>query len=145
MKISGSSGGGQTGNVKRVENRENNPKTQNGESETDLPANLVADEDAIITNLVVRRGTVAVRYGDEVKKGDVLIEGKVYIYNEDETLKKVDYLTAEGDVFGKYQELYEKHYQRKLSRTWGGNSRKELLPACMGEHFKKAIGGEYFK
>ena len=27
LKISGSSGGGQTGNVKRVENRENNPKT----------------------------------------------------------------------------------------------------------------------
>ena len=113
LKISGSSGGGQTGNVKRVENRENNPKTQNGESETDLPANLVADEDAIITNLVVRRGTVAVRYGDEVKKGDVLIEGKVYIYNEDETLKKVDYLTADGDIYGRYQHIYEKNYKRK--------------------------------
>ena len=135
-KISGSSGGGQTGNVKRVENRENNPKTQNGESETDLPANLVSDEDAIITNLVVRRGTVAVRYGDEVKKGDVLIEGKVYIYNEDETLKKVDYLTAEGDVFGKYQELYEKHYQRKHEvRSYTGKNYRELGVAIVGKSF----------
>ena len=136
LKISGSSGGGQTGNVKRVENRENNPKTQNGESETDLPANLVADEDAIITNLVVRRGTVAVRYGDEVKKGDVLIEGKVYIYNEDETLKKVDYLTAEGDVFGKYLELYEKHYQRKHEvRSYTGKNYRELGVAIVGKSF----------
>lgn len=136
LKISGSSGGGQIGNVKRVENRENNPKTQNGESETDLPANLVADEDAIITNLVVRRGTVAVRYGDEVKKGDVLIEGKVYIYNEDETLKKVDYLTAEGDVFGKYQELYEKHYQRKHEvRSYTGKNYRELGVAIVGKSF----------
>lgn len=136
LKISGSSGGGQTGNVKRVENRENNPKTQNGESETDLSANLVADEDAIITNLVVRRGTVAVRYGDEVKKGDVLIEGKVYIYNEDETLKKVDYLTAEGDVFGKYQELYEKHYQRKHEvRSYTGKNYRELGVAIVGKSF----------
>ena len=136
LKISGSSGGGQTGNVKRVENRENNPKPQNGESETDLPANLVADEDAIITNLVVRRGTVAVRYGDEVKKGDVLIEGKVYIYNEDETLKKVDYLTAEGDVFGKYQELYEKHYQRKHEvRSYTGKNYRELGVAIVGKSF----------
>ena len=136
LKISGSSGGGQTGNVKRVENRENNPKTQNGESETDLQANLVADEDAIITNLVVRRGTVAVRYGDEVKKGDVLIEGKVYIYNEDETLKKVDYLTAEGDVFGKYQELYEKHYQRKHEvRSYTGKNYRELGVAIVGKSF----------
>lgn len=136
LKISGSSGGGQTGNVKRVENRENNPKTQNAESETDLPANLVSDEDAIITNLVVRRGTVAVRYGDEVKKGDVLIEGKVYIYNEDETLKKVDYLTAEGDVFGKYQELYEKHYQRKHEvRSYTGKNYRELGVAIVGKSF----------
>lgn len=136
LKISGSSGGGKTGNVKRVENRENNSKTQNGESETDLPANLVADEDAIITNLVVRRGTVAVRYGDEVKKGDVLIEGKVYIYNEDETLKKVDYLTAEGDVFGKYQELYEKHYQRKHEvRSYTGKIYRELGVAIVGKSF----------
>ena len=140
LKISGSSGGGQTGNVKRVENRENNPKTQNGESETDLPANLVADEDAIITNLVVRRGTVAVRYGDEVKKGDVLIEGKVYIYNEDETLKKVDYLTAEGDVFGKYQELYEKHYQRKHEvRSYTGKNYRELGVAIVENILKKQL------
>ena len=136
LKLSGSSGGGKTGNVKRVENLENNSKTQNGESETDLPANLVADEDAIITNLVVRRGTVAVRYGDEVKKGDVLIEGKVYIYNEDETLKKVDYLTAEGDVFGKYQELYEKHYQRKHEvRSYTGKNYRELGVAIVGKSF----------
>ena len=140
LKISGSSGGGQTGNVKRVENRENNPKTQNGESETDLPANLVADEDAIITNLVVRRGTVAVRYGDEVKKGDVLIEGKVYIYNEDETLKKVDYLTAEGDVFGKYQELYEKHYQRKHEvRSYKGKNYRKLGVAIVGKSFRLPV------
>lgn len=140
LKISGSSGGGQTGNVKRVENRENNPKTQNGESETDLPANLVADEDAVITNLVVRRGTVAVRYGDEVKKGDVLIEGKVYIYNEDETLKKVDYLTAEGDVFGKYQELYEKHYQRKHEvRSYTGKNYRELGVAIVGKSFRLPV------
>ena len=129
LKISGSSGGGQTGNVKRVENRENNPKTQNGESETDLPANLL-----------VRRVTFAVRYGDEVKKGDVLIEGKVYIYNEDETLKKVDYLTAEGDVFGKYQELYEKHYQRKHEvRSYKGKNYRELGVAIVGKSFRLPV------
>ena len=125
LKISGSSGGGQTGKVKRVENQEDSSKTQNGESENDLPANLVTAEDALITNLVVRRGTAAVRYGDEVKKGDVLIEGKVYIYNEDETLKKVDYLTADGDIEGRYQQNYEKNYQRKhVVRDYDGKSWK---------------------
>lgn len=100
-----------TGTKLQIELREGDLKIS--ENETGLPANLVADKDAVITNLVVRRGTTAVHYGDEVKKGDVLIEGKVYIYNEDETLKKVDYLTAEGDIFGEYQQEYEKNYQRK--------------------------------
>ena len=140
LKISGSSGGGQTGNVKRVENQEDSPKTQNGESENDLPANLVTAEDALITNLVVRRGTAAVRYGDEVKKGDVLIEGKVYIYNEDETLKKVDYLTADGDIEGRYQQNYEKNYQRKhVVRDYDGKSWTTYGVAIVGKSFRLPV------
>ena len=60
----------------------------------------------------------------------------VHIYNEDETLKKVDYLTAEGDVFGKYQELYEKHYQRKHEvRSYTGKNYRELGVEIVGKSF----------
>ena len=106
----------------QIELREGNLKTS--EVSESGPADLVADEDAVITNLVVRQGTAAVHYGDEVKKGDVLIEGRVFIYNEDETLKKVDYLTADGDIYGRYQHIYEKNYRRKhevreyKEKTW---------------------------
>ncbi len=54
--------------MKRVENQEDSPKTQNGESETDLPANLVTAEDALITNLVVRRGQLRCGMGMKLKK-----------------------------------------------------------------------------
>lgn len=127
LKISGSAGNTQTENVGNTENHENSQESEKNESEAALPANLIADEDAVITNMVVRRGTAAAHYGDEVKKGDVLIEGKVYIYNEDETLKKVDYLTAEGDIFGEYQQLYEKNYQRKHEvRQYSGKNYRKL-------------------
>ena len=111
-----------TGTKLQIELREGNLKTS--EVSESGPADLVADEDAVITNLVVRQGTAAVHYGDEVKKGDVLIEGRVFIYNEDETLKKVDYLTADGDIYGRYQHIYEKNYRRKhevreyKEKTW---------------------------
>lgn len=111
-----------TGTKLQIELREGNLKTS--EVSESGPADLVADEDAVITNLVVRQGTEAVHYGDEVKKGDVLIEGRVFIYNEDETLKKVDYLTADGDIYGRYQHIYEKNYRRKhevreyKEKTW---------------------------
>lgn len=114
-----------TGTKLQIELREGDLKTADPLKE--VPSNLVAEEDAVITNLVVRRGTAAVRYGDEVKKGDVLIEGKVYLYNEDETLKKVDYLTADGDVEGSYQQLYEKIYQRKHEvRQYSGKNHRKL-------------------
>lgn len=111
-----------TGTKLQIELREGNLKTS--EVSESGPADLMADEDAVITNLVVRQGTAAVHYGDEVKKGDVLIGGRVFIYNEDETLKKVDYLTADGDIYGRYQHIYEKNYRRKhevreyKEKTW---------------------------
>lgn len=112
-----------TGTKLQINMREGELKT--ADDLKDMPTNLVTAEDALITNLVVRRGTAAVRYGDEVKKGDVLIEGKVYIYNEDETLKKVDYLTADGDIEGRYQQNYEKNYQREhVVRDYDGKSWK---------------------
>ena len=49
----------------------------------------------------------------------------MYIYNEDETLKKVDYLTADGDIEGRYQQNYEKNYQREhVVRDYDGKSWK---------------------
>ena len=127
LKTSGSAGNTQTENVGNTENQENSQGSEKNGSEAVLPANLIADEDAVITNMVVRRGTASVHYGDEVKKGDMLIEGKVYIYNEDETLKKVDYLTADGDIYGKYQQIYEKNYQRKHEvRQYSGKNHQKL-------------------
>ena len=128
----------------QIELREGDMKTS--EREGILPANLTADEDAVITNIVVRRGTAAVQYGDEVKKGDVLIEGKVFIYNEDETLKKVEYLNADGDIFGEYQQKYEKNYQRKHEvRSYNGKNYRELGITIGGKCFRLPAWQRIFK
>ena len=133
-----------TGTKMQIELREGDMKTS--EREGILPANLTADEDAVITNIVVRRGTAAVQYGDEVKKGDVLIEGKVFIYNEDETLKKVEYLNADGDIFGEYQQKYEKNYQRKHEvRSYNGKNYRELGITIGGKCFRLPAWQRIFK
>ena len=133
-----------TGTKMQIELREGDMKTS--EREGILPANLTADEDAVITNIVVRRGTAAVQYGDEVKKGDVLIEGKVFIYNEDETLKKVEYLNVDGDIFGEYQQKYEKNYQRKHEvRSYNGKNYRELGITIGGKCFRLPAWQRIFK
>ena len=39
------------------------------------PSNIMADKDGVISKMVVRNGTARVNVGDEVHKGDLLVEG----------------------------------------------------------------------
>lgn len=40
-----------------------------------VPCNIIADQDGIISKMIVRNGTPRVNVGDEVCKGDLLVEG----------------------------------------------------------------------
>lgn len=114
-----------TGTKLLIEIKEGNLQSPQ-EDETgaeDIPSNLTAASDATITSMVVRRGTASVKTGDTVAAGDVLVEGKVYIYNEDETLKKVDYTCADADIMATYEEYYQMDYDREYEmRVYNGQS-----------------------
>lgn len=56
--------------------------------------NVVADRDAVIEEITVKKGTAAVKAGDVVRKGDVLISGVV------ENERGVVFCHAEGSVRG---------------------------------------------
>ena len=46
------------------------------------PRNIVASKDAYITKIIATSGEPIVRSGDYVKKGDLLISGNIYLYDE---------------------------------------------------------------
>lgn len=86
---------------------------------------LVAAEDATITKMITRQGTPISKLGDEVKKGDILISGTIYLYDDNHEVIETSYIPADGDVFGTcelpyedYVELtyYQKHYSSKLQK-----------------------------
>ena len=69
--------------------------------------NIIATEDAVISKIIVQNGTARVNVGDEVKKGDLLVEGVMegkYLGNR--------YVHAEATVFGKI--FYEKEKKESL-------------------------------
>jgi similar to stage IV sporulation protein len=102
-----------TGTVLHIELKEGNLQSEASEGESEIPSDLTADVDATITDIVVRHGTAVVHAGDEVREGDLLVEGRVYIYNDDETLKKIDYLCADADILAEYELVYQKDYERQ--------------------------------
>lgn len=65
------------------------------EKVSDKPRDIVASKDAYITKVISNKGNVLVRQGEYVKKGTVLISGKITLY---EDVKGVT--SASGSVYG---------------------------------------------
>lgn len=59
---------------------------------------LVAEYDGVITDMIVRCGVPKVSTGSEVKKGDILVEGRIPIYAEDGTVREYRTVTADADI-----------------------------------------------
>lgn len=69
--------------------------------------NIVAKKDAVISKIIVQSGTARVSVGDEVKKGDLLVEGIM----EGELLGPRQ-VHAEADIYGK--NVYEKEKKEEF-------------------------------
>lgn len=81
---------------------------------------LVADKDGVIISMVTRSGTPMVHIGDEVKTGDILVEGAVPIFQEDKTVKRYEYCIADADVviqcvYSLTEEISEKHEEKQYT------------------------------
>lgn len=79
------------------------PKTQ----EKNAPGDLIAAKDATITKMITRQGTPVVKVRDQVKKGEILISGTVYIYDDNNEVMETDYICADGDVYGTTHYQYD--------------------------------------
>ncbi len=77
-----------------IEVRESVPRPDILDTET--PANIIADEDGILTKIEVYSGTAALPVGSAVLKGDLLISGVVKNLDNSETLKG-----AQGNVYAR--------------------------------------------
>ena len=82
------------------------------------PYNLVANKNAKIISCYVRKGTLKVKKGMIVKKGDVLISGLVDVFDESEQKIFTNIQKADGDVYGYtdycYKDSMQINYQKKI-------------------------------
>ena len=89
------------------------------------PCNIVASKNCTIAEIVTASGTPVVKSGDDVKKGDVLISGAVYLYDDNNEVMDTNYVSAEGEVYG----ICVYHYDESIPRTnyvkeYTGNEKK---------------------
>lgn len=86
--------------IKENEMKEKPEKGQDQEtSAVEVGTNLVASKDGVITRLVTRTGIPQVHVGDRVKKGDLLILGRIDLLNDSKEVTGQNYCKADGDVY----------------------------------------------
>ena len=56
------------------------------------PCNIIASKNCTIAEIVTASGTPVVKSGDDVKKGDVLISGAVYLYDDNNEVMDTNYV-----------------------------------------------------
>ena len=105
--------------------------------EKDKICNIIAAEEAIISKIIVQNGTARVAVGDEVKKGDLLVEGIMEgTYTES---RKVH---AEATVLGKI--IYEKEKKESFlqSEKIKTGNKEEKIEICINNfkiNFNKGV------
>ena len=79
--------------------------------------NLIAPVSGIVDSVLLRQGTLVVEEGMKVKKGDIMIMGKVDVLSEDGSVKTTHYCRADGDIYLLYElpikEIISYQYQEK--------------------------------
>lgn len=83
----------------------------------DKPYNIIANKAGTIKSIITRQGVPNAKIGDKVKKGDILISGKVVITSEFEEELFTNFYSADGTITAqtthKINETLEKEYTKK--------------------------------
>ena len=88
---------------------------------------LVAMEDGQIITMITREGTPLVFPGDLVKKGEILVSGKVEIKNDAGEIIDYEYVSADADIFARTRLPYQKEYPIKYDKKqYSGRKRYEV-------------------
>ena len=70
------------------------------------PVDLIASADGVVTKIVTRSGVPQVHVGDTVKKGDILVLGRVEVVNDSQEVVGYQYHRSDADVFADTQMEY---------------------------------------
>lgn len=79
---------------------------------------IVAAKDGVITSMITRTGTPLVSPGVEVTKGDILVSGRIELFQDDGGLLDYEYHPADADICADVWYEYEDHipmeYEEKV-------------------------------
>lgn len=115
------------GTTLEIDMKERDVPVKVSEAEEHKGSDIVSEVDGIVKNMIVRQGVPLVAVGDEIKRGQILVEGKVPVFQEDQTVREYIYVTPDADITAEHGAMIsfsipvtgtEKHYTKRESKTY---------------------------
>lgn len=100
--------------VIQVKENEHLSAQTGGRAQETEGTDLAATQDCTILSIVTRQGTPLVHEGDQVKKGDLLVNGRLDLKNDAGEVTGYRYCKAQADITGEYQISYEDTMEREF-------------------------------
>lgn len=108
--------------------------------------NLVATEVGTITSIITRSGIPKVKIGDVVEVGQVLVEGRVPIYDEAQRVIDYQIYNSDADVTIQTQLAYHEQLARMHPLIqYTGNEHKSIFLEFFGYHIESPVLGRNFQ
>ncbi len=106
-----------SGGPESSQNGNASQETAGSDGADKTPTDLVASQDGVITSIITRSGVPRVHVGDSVKKGDLLVSGRVEVLNDAAEVIGYQYQQSDADIFADTQMAYKDQipltYQKK--------------------------------
>lgn len=137
------------------ENLATNQQAEEKSIKAEAPVDIVADKDAVIYSILTRQGVPQVEKGVEVHAGDVLVDGKIPVVNDDGETVSYQYCVSQADILGTtdypYEDIFPLDYEDKEFTGKEGTSyeirlwREQISLPNFSEQFSKydTITDEY--
>ena len=100
--------------VIQVKENEHLSAQTGGKAQETEGTDLAATQDCTILSIVTRQGTPLVHEGDQVKKGDLLVNGRLDLKNDAGEVTGYRYCKAQADITGEYKISYEDTMEREF-------------------------------
>ena len=100
----------------------------------DPGTDLIASQDGKVIKIVTRSGMPKVKEGDRVKKGDVLVSGRVEILNDAKEVTEYQYQSADADVYIQSSFPYEDHISHIYEKKDYTDRKRTCLFVRMGDY-----------
>ena len=100
----------------------------------DLGTDLIASQDGKVVKIVTRSGMPKVKEGDRVKKGDVLVSGRIEILNDAKEVTEYQYQPADADVYIQFSFPYEDHISHIYEKKDYTDRKRTCLFVRMGDY-----------